>query len=144
MTLLDAYALVAFVADEPAAEQVDALLREGDARVVVVNLAEAVDIASRVHGITTAETRAALAPLLLADALAIVRSDEEHAWAAADVRAAHYDRKSCPISMADSFLLAHSLRDGGPIATADPPLADVARAERLDLVALPDSAGRLP
>jgi hypothetical protein len=46
--------------------------------------------------------------------------------------------------MADSFLLAHALTDGGPIATSDPPIAAVARGEGVDVVGLPDSSGKRP
>ena len=41
MTFLDAYALIAFLADESAAAQVQEILEEGDAAVPSVNLAEA-------------------------------------------------------------------------------------------------------
>jgi PIN domain nuclease of toxin-antitoxin system len=39
LTLLDAYALVAFLANEPAADEVEALLRAGDTGVTVGNFA---------------------------------------------------------------------------------------------------------
>jgi PIN domain nuclease of toxin-antitoxin system len=50
MTLLDAYAVLALLVDEPASAEVEAILDAGGARVVVVNLAEAVDVTQRVHG----------------------------------------------------------------------------------------------
>ena len=143
MTLLDAYALVALVADEPAASEVEDLVRAGDASVVVVNLAEAVDIAQRVHGYDHSDVRAALEPLLLAGALKAVSSGEEIAWSAAELRTRHYDKKSRALSMADCFLLAHAL-EGEDIATSDPPLAQVARDEGLVVIALPDSDGSRP
>jgi uncharacterized protein with PIN domain len=144
LTLLDAYALVALVADEPAAEEVEAILRTGGARVVVVNLAEAVDIAQRVHGISAEATRAALEPLFVTDVLAVTVSDIVRGWRAAHVRVEHDDKKASAISMADCFLLAHAMIDGGPIATADPPVASVARSQGVDVIGLPDSTGRRP
>jgi PIN domain nuclease of toxin-antitoxin system len=144
MTLLDAYALVALVADEPAAGEVETILRAGDAQVVIVNLAEAVDITQRVHGLSYEDVKAALEPLLLAEVLSAAVSDESHAWLAAGIRARHYDRRLKPLSLADSFLIAHALTGGRPVATADPPLAAVARALDVEVVALPDSAGNRP
>jgi uncharacterized protein with PIN domain len=144
VTLLDAYALVALVGDEASAEEVEAILRQGDARVVVVNLAEAVDVSQRVHGISASGVREALEPLLLTRVLSVAASDEGKAWLAAELRVKHFDKKTKALSMADCFLLAHALTDGGPIATADPPLAQAARAEAVDVVALPDSAGNRP
>ena len=144
MTLLDAYALVALVGDEPAADEIEALLRGGDARVVVVNLAEAIDVCQRVHLLAAGEVRAALEPLLLAKVLSTVTSDEGHGWRAAELRAKHFDKKDRALSMADCFLLAHGLEDSEAIATSDPPLAAVARTEGIDVVALPDSADKRP
>jgi uncharacterized protein with PIN domain len=144
VTFLDAYALVALVGDEPAAEEVQGLLREGEARVVIVNLAEAVDISQRVHDLSAEEVRRALEPLLLAGVVSAAISGEAQAWLAAELRVRHFDRKTSALSMADCFLLAHALTEGGPIATSDPPLAAVARGEGLEVVGLPDSSGKRP
>ena len=144
MTLLDAYALVALVVDEPAAEEVEGLLRAGGARVVIVNLAEAIDVTQRVHGIAADGVRAAIEPLLLGNALATAVSDRPQAWLAAEIRTAHYHRTESPLSMADCFLLAHAVTDGESIATSDPPVARVASALGVDVVGLPDSSGEHP
>ena len=144
MTLLDAYALVALVADEPAADEVEAILRAGGAEVVVVNLAEAVDVSQRVHGLPAEAVRNALEPLLLARVLSPVVSDETHAWSAAGIRADHYDRGTKALSMADCFLLAHAVDDGRSLATTDPAIASVARTLGLKVIGLPDSRGRRP
>ncbi len=111
---------------------------------VVANLAEAVDISQRVHGLGADDVRAALEPLLLADVVSVVISGEPDAWLAAELRARHYDRKTRSLSMADCFLLAHALTASARIATADPPLAGAARSESIGVVALPDSAGNRP
>jgi PIN domain nuclease of toxin-antitoxin system len=144
LTLLDAYALVALVVDEPAADEVESLLRERDCGSVVANLAEAIDISHRVHGLPLDDIREALEPLLLGGSLSVVVSDESDAWRAAELRGRHYERKTRALSLADCFLLAHAMAAGDGIATADPPLADAARVEGVALVALPDSAGRRP
>jgi uncharacterized protein with PIN domain len=144
VTLLDAYALVALIADEPAADRVETILRNSGARIVVVNLAEAVDICSRVRNLSTEEVRAVIEPLILGNVLSLAVSDEPQAWLAAEIRAEHYDRRSAALSMADCFLLAHGMTDGGPIATSDPPLASVAAGLELEVIGLPDSSGKRP
>jgi predicted nucleic acid-binding protein len=144
MTLMDAYGLVALVADEPAADEVERILREGGSRVVAVNLAEAIDICRRSHGLSQDETRAAFEPLTLSGTLAVAISGEAEAWLAADLRTSHYHRQQRPLSMADCFLLAHAVAAGEALATSDPDLAEVARIEDVTVVALPDRAGRRP
>ncbi len=142
MILLDAYALVAFLADEPAAEEVERLLRKERPAVTTVNLAEAVDVARRVRGLPADQLRGVLEPLL-ADELRPVTSSEHDAWHAAELRSRYYDRTSRAVSIADCLLLAAA----GPedeIATSDPAVAHVARAEGIGLVALPDSSGCRP
>ncbi len=142
MTLLDAYALVAFLADEPPADDVEALLRAGDTAVTVVNLAEALDVSQRVHGISRDELHQAVHSLV-GDPLSIVGHSDIDAWRAADLRARHYDRSRCPLSLADCFLLA-AANEGDRIVTADEPVVATARAEGIAVVALPDSTGRRP
>ena len=144
MTLLDAYGLVALLADEPAAGEVETLLRHDDASVVVANLAEAIDVSRRVYGLRDEELKDALQPLLAARVLSVVVSGEAEAWAAAEIRVVHYERKARPLSLADGFLLAHAVATNQRIATADPPLAETARLEGLEVVALPSSSGARP
>ena len=142
---LDAYALVALLVDEPAAAEVEQILREeAECRVIVINLAEAIDVACRVHELEADDVRDVIEPLSLAGAISTVASDTRAAWAAAELRAKHYEKKSMALSLADCFLLAHALSSGGSIATSDPPLARAARAEGVSVVALPDTAGRRP
>jgi PIN domain nuclease of toxin-antitoxin system len=144
VTLLDAYAVVALVADEPAAEQVEGILREGGSRVVIVNLAEAIDIAGRVRAIPIDDIRVAIEPLLISNVLAPAISDEPQGWLAAEIRGTYYHRRTSALSMADCLLLAHGVTDGGPIATSDGPVANAAEALGIGVVRLPDSAGERP
>jgi predicted nucleic acid-binding protein len=144
LTFLDAYGLVALVVDGPAADEVQALLQSGDARVVAINFAEAIDVATRVHGASGDALRSAIEPLLLSRSLVTAVSDEQQAWVAGELRARHYDRRTQALSLADCFLLAHALAEGASIATADPAVAEVARKESVGHVALPDSSGRRP
>ena len=135
MTLLDAYALIAFLVGGPATKQVRAILREGDAAVATANLAEGLDVAQRVHGLPIHRAVDILDPLL-AGPLTAVSLDIAVARRAAEVRAKHYHRTSRPISLADAVLIA-SARRGDRIATADPHVLAVADAEDLESVALP-------
>ena len=144
MTFLDAYALVALVAEEPAAAEVEELLRAGDCRVAPANLAEAVDISQRIHGLPLDEIRAALEPLLISKVLEAVSTDAGDAWLAAELRARHYDKKTRALSLADCLLLAHALSADEAIATADLPLAEAAGEEGVDVIGLPDSDGNRP
>jgi predicted nucleic acid-binding protein len=144
VTLIDAYGLVALVADEEAASEVEALLRTTECRIVAMNLAETVDICQRVHDIPPGDVRGALEPLTLSGKLAVAVSGEQEAWVAAGLRNTHYHRKDCPLSLADCFLLAHALADGDELATADPDLARVARLEGARVIPLPDRTGKRP
>jgi predicted nucleic acid-binding protein len=141
--VLDAYALVALIADEPAAQIVEDILRAGDAAMTSINLGEAVDVSSRVHGLAEDTLRGIVEPLLLGGHLAVIAPDQSSAWRAAHLRTVHYSRSVRPISIADCFLLAAAGLDDR-IATADPSVAEVARAEGIALLALPDSTGRRP
>jgi uncharacterized protein with PIN domain len=143
LTLLDAYALVALIADEPAAAEVETMLRAGDCGVVVTNLAEAVEICARVHALELRAIRQALEPIL-GDSLEVVVSTDVEAWQAAALRSAHYNKQTSPLSMADCLLLAHATLSDDSIATSDPPLAEAARREGLDVEPLPDSSGVRP
>jgi predicted nucleic acid-binding protein len=142
MILLDAYALVAFLAEEPAADEVESLLRAGDTGVTVVNLAEAIDVTQRVHGIPSEQVRGAIGGLI-GDALDVVPHSERDAWRAAELRTRHYDRTRRPLSLADCFLTAAVGADD-QIATSDAPLAETAREEGLTVLGLPDSTGARP
>ena len=142
MTALDAYALVAFLADEPARTEVADLLRER-CLVSTVNFAESLDVLGRVHGIEERELRSLVEPLQ-ADALEVQAPTAEDAWAAAALRTRHYDRATNELSLADCFLLATADRLGASVATADPAVAATARVESIELIALPDSSGMRP
>lgn len=135
MTLLDAYALVAFLTGGPAAGHVRAILREGDAAVATANVAEVLDVASRAHGVSITLAMETLEPLLEGP-LAVVDLDLSMARRAAEVRANHYHRSTCPISLADAILIA-SAGPADSIATADPDVLAVAVAEQIKTIDLP-------
>lgn len=142
MIVLDAAALVALAKDEPAADEVSAILEGGEAAISSINLAELIDQLVRIDGRDPQHVDALVQPLV-EENLQVRRPGREDAWRAALIRARHYHRKACALSLADCFLLAAAGADDS-IATSDQPVAAVARAERVTLVALPNSAGERP
>jgi uncharacterized protein with PIN domain len=133
--LLDAFALIALLADEPAAGDVEALLRGGDAAMTAVNLAEALDVLQRVQRIPRERLEEITLPLV-GERMTLVAIDEQIARDAADIRARHYHRTRAPLSLADCILLA-ATGESDVLATGDGPLLQVAEAERVSVRQLP-------
>ncbi len=120
-----------------------ALLAAGETAASSVNVAEALDVACRVYGAREPIVREAVELLVAAELLAVSAPDLSVGSRAARMRIEHYRRRARPLSLADCFLIASAGQEDR-IATADPAVAYVARAEGLDVVALPDSSGRRP
>jgi PIN domain nuclease of toxin-antitoxin system len=132
--LLDAFALIALLAEERAAEQVETLIRRGDTAITPVNLAEALDVLQRVGGIPRERLEALTTPLI-GEQVRLAQIDEQVARHAADVRARRYHRTRAPLSLADCILLAAT----GPadtLATADRVLVRTAEAENVGVTPL--------
>ena len=102
---LDAYGLIALLPDEPAAQEVETILRRGDAAITAVNLAEALGVVQRIekiHGGRLAE----LTMPLVGDRMTLIPITEQIARDAAAIRARRYHRTRVPISLAERILLA--------------------------------------
>jgi len=143
MIVLDAYALVAMLASEPAAVDVKALLREEDCAISTLNLAEAADVLQRVRGVDIGETRNVLGSLA-PGVLTLVDVDERCAWRAAMLRSTHYRRRASELSLADCVLLATAKPGRDSVATSDAPVLRAARREGLGTIPLPDTQSRRP
>lgn len=143
MTVLDAQAVLALLLDEPAADRVQRLLRDGPSALAAVNRAEIVDQLLRRHGRLPADVWTALASLELAG-VRTVTFDETLADLVGQLRHRHYNRNTSALSLADCAVLALAVSMGQRLATADPALAEAARREGLEVLALPDSRGRRP
>jgi len=141
--LLHAFALIALLRDEPAADEVETILRRGEAAMSAVNLAEALDVLRRVDGVDRVRLDTLTRPLV-DESLALLTVDERTARDGADVRARRYHRTRAPLSLADCLLVAAAREAEAAIATADRPLAGAARAEGIEVATLPDSRGRRP
>ena len=142
MTVLDAYAVLAFLRAEPCADDVAGLLRAGTT-LSAANAAEVVDQLTRVYGSDPDDVQADLA--LLSNAgmqLATVTADL--GLLAGRLRAKHYHRERCAVSLADCIAAATALSSDQPLATSDGPLAAVMRAEGGVIHGLSDSRGARP
>lgn len=142
LILLDAYALIAFVAGGPAQGEVRGLLRQERCGAATANLIEVLDVAKRVRGVQIGRAREVIEPLL-ADVLTAIPLDLDRAWRAAGLRADHYDRRTCPVSLADCVLVA-SAADGDCVATSDRHVLEVSNREGVGTLPLPDERGRRP
>jgi predicted nucleic acid-binding protein len=138
-TLIDASALIALLGAEPAAGEVQEMLKRG-AAMTTLNLAEAIDRLKRRYDLEIERTRPVIEGLL-AKSLMLLPLGPAQAWRAGEIRAAHYHRSRCPISLADAVLVA-SAPAGGRIASSDAPLLTVAASEGIATAVLPDSKGR--
>lgn len=138
MTILDAYAVIAFLRDEPAAAEVAPLLQAGEAALTAVGLGEVVDQLVRAAGVDEEQIALDLAELGLHDAVVITPIIGA---AGGRLRARRYHRTRCPISMADGIAAETARSLARPLATSDPHLLDVCHTESIDVLVLPDSQG---
>jgi predicted nucleic acid-binding protein len=60
------------------------------------------------------------------------------------IRARRYHREHASVSLADCVAASAALASNSPLATSDPALADILRAEGGKIHPLPDSKGRRP
>jgi uncharacterized protein with PIN domain len=143
MSVLDAQAIVAALVGEPAAVEVEQLLRgaEGIPRVSAANIAEVVDVLARLRNQPVAAIVERL-DWLAAGGLEVIAVDDRVARAAGALRARRYRTRDLPISLADCLALATALEVEDVLATADPHLLEAAVAEGCRVRALPDSSGR--
>lgn len=142
MTVLDAYAVVAYLRGEPMADEVAAILRS-PSLLPAVNAAEVIDQLVRVFGRDPDDVHADLA-LLSHAGMQLAWLSPEVGTLAGRLRARHYHRQRMAVSLADCVAAATALTEQRPLATSDPALAALVRAEGGKIQGLPDSTGRLP
>jgi len=139
MTILDAYAVIAYLRAEPSSGEVAQLLRE-PTQLTAVNAAEVCDQMTRVFGRDPDSIEADLA-LLACAGMDMLPVTSELAIQAGRLRASHYHRQHSAVSLADCIAAAAALTTKRPLATADPALATLVRAEGGHIHPLPDSSG---
>ena len=142
MTVLDAYAVIAYLRDERCADEVADLLR-APTMLCAANAAEVLDQLVRVYGRDPDDVHADLA-LLAHAGMQIVSVTADHGLLAGRLRARHYHRERCAVSLADCLAAAAALPEQMPLATSDLALATVVRAEGVKIHPLADSKGVKP
>jgi PIN domain nuclease of toxin-antitoxin system len=139
LIVLDAYAVLALLKDEPAAEAVQLLLGSDDeAALTVLGVAEVLDHLVRLAGAEEDEAALDLAQLPLRPPLHL---DAGLAMRAAFLRARQYHRRNRAISLADCVVAEAARGLNAPVATADPHLLDTCRAEGIASLPLPAIRG---
>lgn len=138
MTILDSYAVLAFMKDEPAASEVEPLLTRGDASLTALGVAEVLYHLVRLVGADEENASLDLAQLGLADSITVT---DVVGAAAGRLRARHYHRVKCPVSLADCVAAEVARTTGRPLATSDPPLLEVCEGEGIAYVAFQASDG---
>src|SRR5438105_1893718 len=95
-------ALVAALTGEPARPDVERLLRDRQdpPRITAVNLAEVVDVLTRIKSFRPGQVLQSLS-WLRAGGLDVAVTDDVVGLRAGDLRARHYDRRTAPVSLAD-------------------------------------------
>jgi predicted nucleic acid-binding protein len=142
MTVLDAYAVISYLRGEASAEEVAELLRDPTV-LTSVNAAEVRDQMVRVFGADPDVLEADMA-LLNHAGMTVLAVTTELGMEAGRIRARRYDRERAAVSLADCIAASAALAGYGPLATSDPALAAVVRAEGGEVRALPDSKGVRP
>lgn len=138
MTILDAYAVLAYVKDEASASAVRPLLVAPGASLTSVGVAEVIDHLVRVVGADEEEAVLDLAQIGLLDGLPV---DSAIGVTAGRLRARHYHRTRCAVSLADCVAAEVARSRRQPLATSDPHLLDVCHAEDIAITVLPGSDG---
>jgi PIN domain nuclease of toxin-antitoxin system len=139
--ILDSYAVLALLSDEPASEQVERLITGGEiVRLTALGIAEIVDHLVRITGADEDEAALDLAQLGLASAPAV---EATLALQAGLLRAKHYHRVDRAVSLADCVAAETARSSGSSLATADPQLLDLCHAEAISTIPLPNSQGRI-
>lgn len=138
MTLLDAYAVIGFLADEPIADEIDRLIRHNRCRLTTLGLAEVIDRMTRLYDAEPDDIVVDLATLSLESPIPL---DATTGVMAGRLRAQHYHSTTRAVSMADCVLAAAARAAGEPLATSDPHLLGLCHDESIPAVALPGSDG---
>lgn len=110
IVVLDAWAVIALLRDEPGASEVERMVAGGEAVMSAINLGEVLYALLRSHGPEVAASRVQA----IRQAVCVEQPDWPLIERAAAVKA------EGGISYADAFCLATALRIDAPIATGDP------------------------
>ena len=114
--VLDSFALLAYLQDEPAAARIEKLLDNAGKEkcrllLSIISLGEILYITERRGGLVKAQDALALIQQL---PIAVLPADEQIVFAAAHIKANY------TLSYADSFVVAISIQENATVITADP------------------------
>lgn len=141
MTVLDAYAVLALLKGEPAAERVAHLLEDDpNVSLTPLGVAEVLDHLVRIEKATDEKAALDLAQLGLADPPPL---DATVATRTGLLRARHHHRTRRAVSLADCVVAEVARSANTAVATSDPHLLDLCHDEGIDVIVLPDSSGRI-
>ncbi len=126
--VLDSFALIAYLKDQPGAEQVTHILDLAQTRnailwLCLVNLAEVLYIVEREQGFEIARETVAIIDQL---PLNLVEVDRKLAFAAAHVKAQH------AVSLADAFAVALAKEKNARVVTGDPEFESVEKEAAIE------------
>ena len=138
MTVLDAYAVIAYLRAEPAAAEVRALLDSGASALTAVGVAEVLDHLVRLAGADEEDAALDLAQLGLLDGVTV---DSNLGRAAGRLRARRYHRSRCAVSMADCIAAEAARQETTGLATSAPHLLDLCRIEDIPAIVLTATDG---
>jgi len=138
VTLLDAYAIIGFLAGEPVADDVDLLIRRSESRMTTLGVAEVIDRMARLYDADPDDVAVDIATLGLESPTPL---DLTTSVLAGRLRARHYHRTTRAVSMADCVLAATAQVTGEPLATSDPHLLGLCHDEGIPAIPLPGSDG---
>src|SRR6266498_4903472 len=114
--VLDSFALLAYLQDEPVASRIEKLLENAGKEkchlfLSIINLGEILYITERRGGVAKAQDALALIRQL---PIKIVAADEQIVFVAAHIKANH------SVSYADSFAIAIGIQENATVITSDP------------------------
>jgi ribonuclease VapC len=132
--VLDSFALLAYLQDEPVASRIEKLLENAEKEkcrlfLSMINLGELLYITERRGGVARAQDALALIRHL---PIEIVTVDEQTVLAAAHVKASH------AISYADCFAVAAAIQENATIFTGDPEFHSVESIVKVEWLQTPE------
>lgn len=130
--VLDSFALLAYLQDEPLASRIEKLLDNADKQkcrlfLSIINLGELLYITERRGGVAKAQDALALIRQL---PIEVLPADEQSVLAAAHIKANH------SLSYADAFTVAVAMQEKASILTGDPEFQSVESLVTVDWLEL--------
>lgn len=126
--VMDAFALMAYLNGEPAAQRVREILADGEKGkchiyMSIINLGEVLYNLERNYGLGRAQDALAVIQSL---AIEVLPADDQTVFAAAHIKANH------PVSYADAFVIVAAQKLDGIVMTGDPEFHDAAELAQVE------------